>query len=76
MLTEETVVDRIEIDERGTVSVRRATYILRDGVRLANPTFHRCSYTLGADVTGEHARVMAIAALVWSPAWQTKESLV
>lgn len=76
MLTEETVIDRIEIDERGVVGVRRATYILRDGVRIGNQTYHRITYEPGADVTAEHPRVTAIAAVVWSPTWQTKASLV
>jgi len=66
MLTEETVIDRIEIDERGNVAVRRASFILRDGVRLS-PMYHRTVYEPGADLNAEASIVKAIAALVWTP---------
>ena len=65
-LTEETVIDRIEIDERGIISVRRATYIARDGVRLPTPSYHRTTYETGAAVDDEDPRVQAIAAVVWT----------
>ena len=69
MLTEDTVVDRIEIDEHGNILVRRATVILRDGVRVPTPlTYHRSSYEPGADVSQEHVRVIAVAMVLWTPA--------
>ena len=67
MLTEETVVDRIEVLEDGVVLVRRATFILRDGDRMP-PQYHRTSYAPGADVAHEDPRVQAIAAAAWTPA--------
>lgn len=67
MLTEETVVDRTEIDALGNVSVRRALYILRDGVRIAGPIYHRVAYGAGDDVAHEAPVVQAVAALVWTP---------
>ena len=66
MLTEETVVDRIEIDERGIIGVRRASFIVRDGVRLPTPSYHRTTYEPGAELGGEDPRVHAIAAIVWT----------
>ena len=67
MLTEDTVVDRIEIDEQNNILVRRATVILRDGVRVPTPLqFHRTSYEPGADISREDVRVLAIAAVLWT----------
>jgi hypothetical protein len=65
MLTEETVIDRIDIDEGGVIGVRRASFILRDGVRL-QPSFHRTTYPPGADVSHEDPRVQAIAGVIWT----------
>jgi hypothetical protein len=68
MLTEQTVIDRIEIDERGNLLVRRATFILRDGVRLPGQmTYHRIAYEPGADISAEDDdRIHKIAALIWT----------
>ena len=68
MLTEDTVLDQITITEDGTILVRRATYLLRDGVRAPNPQYHRTSYEPGSDVEHEDMRVRAIASLVWTEA--------
>jgi hypothetical protein len=68
MLTEETTVDDIRVTENGIVLVRRAIYVVRDGVRSPQPTYHRTSYTPGADLTHEDARVQAIAAAAWTDA--------
>jgi hypothetical protein len=67
-LTKETVVDRIEITEDGSIQVRRGTYILEDGVRIEGPRYHRTAYVPGADISAEPARVRAIAQVVWTPA--------
>lgn len=40
-LSKETVIDRIEITENGSVQIRHATYFLEDGVRVAGPHYHR-----------------------------------
>ena len=66
-LTKEMVVDRIEVVEDGAVHVRRATYIVEDGARIAGPLYSRIAYVPGADVSQEHARVRDVAAAVWTP---------
>lgn len=65
MLTKETVIDKIEILENDTVQVRRATYILEDGQRIAGPIYHRTVYAKDADVSSEHAKVRQVAAAMW-----------
>lgn len=66
-LTKETVLDLVQITELGAVEVRRAIYILEDGVRISGPTYHRVAYTPGADVSAEAGRVKTVAAAVWTP---------
>lgn len=66
-LSKEVVVDKIEILEDGAIQVRRATYILEDGVRISGPSYHRAAYSPGADVTGEDAKVQAHATTAWTP---------
>jgi len=65
-LKKESVIDLIAISENGAISVRRATYVLEDGVRITEPRYHRVSYVPGADVSGEDARVQAHAATAWT----------
>lgn len=65
MLTKETVIDLIQVTERGVVQVRRATYIVEDGVRVAGPNYDRASYMPDADVSAEDPKVQAIAAAAW-----------
>jgi|KBSMisStandDraft_5_1062788.scaffolds.fasta_scaffold00766_13 hypothetical protein len=67
MLTEESVISQIAVDETGVLSVRRSLYVLRDGVRISS-TFHRTTYEPGASLDGEASIVKAIAGLVWTPA--------
>jgi len=73
-LTKETVVDKIEVLEQGQVQVRTATRVLEDGTQLSQ-TFHRHvvnpstkvsgSWT-DTDISGEDARVQAIATATWT----------
>ncbi len=65
-LTKETVIDKIEIVEDSSIQVRRASYILEDGVRIAGPQYHRAAYTPNSDISQEDPRVKAIAAVTWS----------
>lgn len=65
-LTEQTVIDKIEVFADGTMSVRTATRILRDGAVVAE-TYHREALTPGQDVTGKPAKVAEIAQAVWKP---------
>jgi hypothetical protein len=73
-LTKEIVVDKIEVLEMGQVQVRTATRVLEDGVALSS-SFHRhvvepSTKTYGSwgdtDISGEDARVQAIATATWT----------
>ena len=73
-LTKETVVDKIEVLEMGQVQVRTATRVLEDGTQLSQ-SFHRHvvepSVKSGdtwadTDISGEDARVQAIANATWT----------
>ncbi len=73
-LTKETVVDKIEVLEKGQVQVRTATRVLEDGAVLSS-SFHRhvvvpSVKTDGVwgdtDISGEDARVQAIATATWT----------
>ena len=73
-ITKETVVDKIEVLEMGQVQVRTATVIKEDGAEL-NRNFHRhvlqprtkSGDTWGdTDISGEDARVQAIANATWT----------
>ena len=78
-LTKETVVDKIEVLENGVLQVRTATRVLEDGVQLSQ-AFHRntlapSTKTDGSwadtDISGEDARVQAIATATWTAAVKT-----
>ena len=73
-ITKEIVVDKIEVLEMGQVQVRTATVIKEDGAEL-NRNFHRhvlnprtkTGDTWGdTDISGEDARVQAIANATWT----------
>ena len=73
-LTKETVVDKIEVLELGQVQVRTATRVLEDGVELSS-SFHRhflepstkdSGSWADTDISGEDARVQAIATATWT----------
>lgn len=64
-LTEETIVDKIEVIENGCVNVRTATVIKRDGVEI-NRSFHRHVLAPGDDLADQDARVSAIANATWT----------
>ena len=78
-LSKVTVVDKIEVLEKGQVQVRTATRVLEDGVELSS-SFHRHvvepSIKTGdtwadTDISGEDARVQAIATATWTSAVKT-----
>jgi hypothetical protein len=58
-----TSVDLIEVTENGCVQVRTKTAIKEDGVEISSK-FHRHVVVPGADVSGEDAKVQAIAASI------------
>ena len=66
-LTKETIVDKIEVLENGTVQVRTATRIIEDGVALSS-SFHRHVCAPDCDTTGEDAKVIAICAVIHTDA--------
>ena len=68
--------DRIEVLELGQLQVRTKTTVLEDSVALSS-SFHRhvvvpCTYNGSAwvdtDVSGESARVQALATATWTDA--------
>ena len=65
-LTKETVVDKIEVLELGQVQVRTATRVLEDGTQLSQ-SFHRHVLAPGDDLSGQDAKVSAIATATWTP---------
>ena len=78
-LTKEIVIDKIEVLEMGQVQVRRATRVKEDGVVLST-SFHRHvvhpSIKTGdtwadTDISGEDARVQAVANATWTNSVKT-----
>ena len=78
-LTKETVVDKIEVMEMGQVQVRTATRVKEDGAVLSS-SFHRhvvvpSVKTDGSwgdtDISGEDARVQAVANATWTDSVKT-----
>ena len=78
-LTKEIIVDKIEVLEMGQVQVRTATRVLEDGTQLSQ-SYHRHvlspSIKIGdtwgdTDISGEDARVQAIATATWTSAVKT-----
>ncbi len=78
-LSKTTVVDKIEVLELGSVQVRTATRVMEDGVELSS-SFHRhvvvpSVKTNGSwadtDISGEDARVQAIATATWTSSVKT-----
>ena len=73
-ITKETVVDKIEVLEMGSVQIRTATKIVEDGNELTR-SFHRHvlepSVKNGdtwedTDISGEDAKVQAICNATWT----------
>jgi hypothetical protein len=62
-LEKTTSVDLIEVIENGSIQVRTKTAIKEDGVEISSK-FHRHVVVPGADVSGEDAKVQAIAASI------------
>ena len=60
-LEKQTVVDKIEVVENGSVQVRTAIRIMEDGVALSQ-SYHRHVVAPGADYSTQDARVQAICA--------------
>ena len=73
-LTKETVVDKIEVLEMGQVQVRTATRVKEDGAVLSSsfsrhvvvPSTKASGSWADTDISGEDARVQAIATATWT----------
>ena len=78
-LTKETIVDKIEVIENGIVQVRTSTRVLEDGVQLSSsfqrhflePSTKDSGSWADTDISGEDARVQAIATATWTDAVKT-----
>ena len=73
-LTKEIIVDKIEVLEMGQVQVRTATRVKEDGAVLSS-SFHRhvvvpstkaSGSWADTDISGEDARVQAVANATWT----------
>lgn len=64
-ITKSTVIDKIEVLEKGQVQVRTATIVAEDGTELSR-TFHRHVLFPGDDTSGETQRVQDVAAATWT----------
>jgi hypothetical protein len=66
MLTESTLIDKIEVlPETGHVQVRTATRILRDGVRVSE-TYHRHVITPSEPLSAQDPLVQAVTRAAWA----------
>ena len=78
-LTKETVVDKIEVLEMGQVQVRTATRIKEDGTQLSQaysrhivmPSTKSGDTWADTDISGEDARVQAVANATWTDSVKT-----
>jgi hypothetical protein len=65
-LEKNTVIDKIEIVENGTVQVRQATIITEDGKQISR-TFHRWCITPGEDYSTQEDKVKDICRVAHTP---------
>tara|TARA_R110002074_G_scaffold77025_1_gene174892 strand:- start:38 stop:322 length:285 start_codon:yes stop_codon:yes gene_type:complete len=78
-LSKVVVIDKIEVLEKGHVQVRTATRVMEDGVELSSslsrhviePSTKASGSWADTDISGEDARVQAIATATWSSAVKT-----
>tara|TARA_Y100000310_G_scaffold339639_1_gene432925 strand:- start:37 stop:339 length:303 start_codon:yes stop_codon:yes gene_type:complete len=64
-LEKKTVTGSTEVNENGSINVRTDTVIVDDGKELSR-SFHRKVLAPGDDVSGEDAKVQAVANAVWT----------
>lgn len=64
-LTEESTIESINVTESGSIEVKRADKILRDG-EVISKTYHRHVLEQGMDLTNEDPKVVAVAQAVWN----------
>jgi hypothetical protein len=66
MLTEQTIIDKIEILEDCQIQVRQARRIFDDGKKIAE-TYHRHVLAPGDDISKEDPRVILVAKVFHTP---------
>jgi len=64
-LEKQVAIDKIEVLEMGHIQVRQITRIVEDGKELS-ASYHRWSLSPGDDLTGQDAKVVAIANATWT----------
>jgi hypothetical protein len=62
-----TTIDKIEVLEFGSVQIRKAEVITKDGVEIAR-NFHRSVVNPGDNITTQDPKVQAICNAVWTSA--------
>ena len=65
-LTEDTIVDSIDVLPDGQIQVRKANRVFRDGEEISK-SYHRHVVSPGDDLSLEDPRVAAIGATVHTP---------
>jgi len=78
-LTKEIIVDKIEVLELGQLQVRTATRVKEDGAVLSssfhrhvvNPSTKASGSWADTDISGEDARVQAVATATWTSSVKT-----
>ena len=65
-LDKQTLIDKIEIVENGTVQVRQATIIIEDGKQISR-TFHRWCIIPSQDYSDQEDKVKAICQAAHTP---------
>ena len=64
-LEKKTVTGSMSVGENGSISVRTDTVVIDDNKELSR-SFHRHVVHPGDDVSGEDAKVQAVAGAVWT----------
>ncbi len=64
-LEKKTVTGQLEVGENGSIGVRTDTVVTDDGNEISR-SFHRKVLAPGDDVSGEDAKVQAVAGAVWT----------
>jgi len=65
-LIKQTIIDRVEVVENGTVQVRQATIITDNGNQISR-TFHRWCITPGEDYSAQEQQVQDICRVTHTP---------
>ena len=76
-LEKKEITGSMEVGDLGAISVRTDTVITDDGTEVSR-SFHRKVISPGDDVSGEDARVQAVANAVWTDevvaAWEAAQA--